>query len=504
MSNGESCKSAPGGNCGWLTGKCLGGSGAINAMLYFRGTRADYDGWCAAGCKGWCYTDVWQYFEKSFTNQGNQTHPRGYMHLEEYGSYAEDVKSLFYSGAKELGIRRIRDFVDGSYVGYGEFRGILEQGRRMSSAKGFLGRVAKHRDNLKVIKNAQARRLMFNRKGNQVREVEFVLQNGKIFKVKVEKEAILSAGAVESPKILMLSGVGPADVLKPLNITVNQNLPIGENLQDHVAIPIFFSIPAEQSSLDVEDIYNYLKYQKGFLASIGTGSLNGFIKTNFRHKQPYPDIQLQHFTVRRGAPLGMGFLQGFAANEMLQNFFRNLVDQGDVVMIFLLLLQPKSRGKIQLQSASYQDPLLIYPNYLHNPEDVDGLLAGIKYLQRMAKTPSFVQKKAKLVQVPIAECSEKFHDSELYWRCYIAYYSSTSSHLVGSIKMGTLNDTTVCLDPHLRVKGIRNLRVADASIMPHITSCNTFGPTLMIGERAADFIKQDWRERALEETKFFF
>ncbi|XP_005175402.3 glucose dehydrogenase [FAD, quinone] [Musca domestica] len=492
ITNGVSCKSAAGGNCGWLSGKCLGGSGAINAMLYFRGTRGDYDGWCGAGCEGWCYEDVWPYFRKSFENRGNETHPSGYMKLGEYGNYGEDIKSLFFSGAKELGLRKIRDFVEGSYVGYGNFRGILEEGRRISSAKGFLGRVAKYRENLKVMKNARVTQLLFNKKADRVTEIEFLLQNRKTLKVKVQKEVILSAGTVESPKLLMLSGVGPKDVLKPLNIPVRHNLPIGENLQDHVAVPIFFAIPNENPSTspDLDEIYAYLKYQKGFLASIGTGSLNGFIKTNSNPKDPYPDIQLQHFTVRRGAPLGMGFLQGFMANEKLTKYFENLVQQADVVVVFILLLQPKSRGKIQLKSSQPEDPLLIYPNYLQRREDVDGLMAGIEYLQRLAKTSIFKSKKAKLMRIPIEEC---LGDAENFWPCYISYYSSTSSHLVGTIKMGADSDTTACVGPRLKVKGVRNLRVADASIMPTITSCNTYGPTLMIGERAAEFIQREWR-----------
>ncbi|XP_075157535.1 glucose dehydrogenase [FAD, quinone]-like [Haematobia irritans] len=497
-SNGISCKSASQGRCGWICGKCLGGSGSINAMLYFRGTRANYDEWCSEGCTGWCYRDVWPYFEKSTRPQGNQTHPRGYISLNAYGDYAEDLIDLFYKGSRELGVPRIKDFVEGSYIGYAKFRGTLENGQRVSSAKGFLARVAGSRPNLKVIKNAQVTKLLFNSQGDQVISVEFLLQDRSLMKVNIGREAILSAGTVESTKLLMLSGIGPRNVLAPINIAILHDLAVGENLQDHVTIPIFFSIPGPRSHLNTSDIFEYLQNHSGILGSIGTGALNAFINTQPNSKAPYPDIQLQHFTVRRGAPMGMGFLSGFAAKEELSDYFHDLVDRGDVVTVFVILTQPKSRGRIQIKSSKYQDPLYIDPGYLTHTDDIEGILRGVKYLQRLEKTLAFRQKKAKISHVPIKECEGHDFDTENYWRCYIAYYSSTSSHLVGTVKMGDINqDAKACVDPRLRVKGVKNLRVADASIMPRIPSCNTYASTLMIGERAADFITEDWKNREL-------
>ncbi|XP_013105629.2 glucose dehydrogenase [FAD, quinone] [Stomoxys calcitrans] len=491
-SNGHSCKSSRQGRCGWITGKCLGGSGAINAMLYFRGTRGNYDEWCSKGCTGWCHKDVWPYFQKSFQTPANHSLPQGHISLNAYGSYADDLIELFFKGSREMGVPRIKDFVEGSYIGYAKFRGTVENGQRVSTAKGFLGRVADSRPNLKVIKNAFATKLEFNEQGDRVQAVEFVLQGHTPMKVNVGKEAILSAGTVESAKLLMLSGVGPRSALESANIPVLHQLPVGENLQDHVAIPIFFSIPGPLTQLDTADIFEYLKYQSGPLSSIGTGTLNGFIKTDKKSKGPYPDIQLQHHTVRRGAPMGMGFLGGFGATEELKIFFQDLINKGDVVMVFVILAQPESKGLIKVKSSSYQDALHIEPNYLSNPKDIEGLLRGVKYLRDLERTSAFRQKKAKIALVPIEDCKQYSPDSEEFWRCYIGYYSSTSSHLVGTVKMGSVQDESACVDPRLRVKGVTNLRVADASIMPRITSCNTYGPTIMIGERAADFVQEDW------------
>ncbi|XP_005175401.3 glucose dehydrogenase [FAD, quinone]-like [Musca domestica] len=241
--NGRSCLALENERCHWPRGKTIGGSGAMNVMLFVRGTRQDYDLWCEHGSEGWCYDDVWPYYVKAITPQGNASHPMGYVTLNHFGRFTEDINSVLLQGAQELKQPLVEDFVEGSYVGYAYVKGTVENGRRSSTGKSYLAKVAK-RPNLRVIKHAQVKKLEFDSQGRKVNSVEFVVQNKSSLKVNVGRELILSAGAIDSPKLLMLSGVGPKDHLGSLKIPVIHDLPVGKNLQDHMVVIMFFRIPA--------------------------------------------------------------------------------------------------------------------------------------------------------------------------------------------------------------------------------------------------------------------
>ncbi|XP_036339661.1 glucose dehydrogenase [FAD, quinone]-like [Rhagoletis pomonella] len=483
-------------------GKMIGGSGAINVMLYVRGHRKDYDSWAHEGNKGWGWDDVLPYFERSVHPVGNDTHPNSYVILNEFPVNDADIENMIYEGIAELGISRVSQFTEGSETGYANIPGTYQNGRRMSTGKTHLAAVAQ-RPNLHVIKNAVVTKLNFDESGRQVRSVSFVLQDKYELNVGIEKELVLSAGTIESPKLLMLSGVGPAEHLIEFDIPIMHDLPVGDNFQDHVQVVTFFKLNEhEAKSFQIADaldsIYNYLIHQNGPLASQGTASLTGFVNT--LRDSPYPDVAFHHFAFRRGdfAALQI-FLDGLNFNDNFKAQIRQALDTSDILGMFNVLSNPKSKGNIRLRSADYKDPPKLTHNYFSELEDLETLLRAMRFQEQLLNTAAYKAMKAALLLPTIDECDIYELQSDDYWRCYIKYFSSTTYHLTGTVKMAPEEDQTHCVNPRLQLGGCSNVRVADASIMPKVPSANTNAATIMIAEKAVDFIRDDWQDEDWED-----
>ncbi|MEH2421521.1 MAG: GMC family oxidoreductase N-terminal domain-containing protein [Nostoc sp.] len=424
-------------------GKVLGGSSSINAMIYIRGSRHDYDHWQELGNPGWSYQDVLPYFKKS----ENQQRIRSEFHsvdglLSVTDPIAPSVTSQqFVEAAVALGYERNPDFNGAQQSGAGLYQLTVKDGKRQSTATAFLLPILE-RSNLTVTTSALVTRLLFE--GTRTIGVEY-LHQGTIHQTFVNQEVILSAGTFDSPKLLMLSGIGNAEHLKSLDIPVVVDLPgVGQNLQDHPDVGV-----AYQATQDL---------QPASTSNIAEAGL--FLHTEGR-LDVAPDLQFfsgpilwAHPTYARQGP-------GFGAVACLIN--------------------PQSRGSLTLRSASPKDPPIIQMNYLQSESDLQKLLAGIKILRQIFHSDVFDEFRGEEA-APGAE-----NKSDEAFLAYIRETCDSVYHPVGTCKMGTDSDSVV--DPELRVHGVEGLRVVDASIMPTITTGNTNAPTIMIGEKAADLIK---------------
>jgi choline dehydrogenase len=423
-------------------GKVLGGSTSINAMIYVRGNSRDFDLWNALGGDGWAYADVLPYFKKSedFEEGASEYHGAGGP-LQIRVCPDEAMRSEhFLVGATELGY----DGPGWDYNGARQENGagllqfhITRKSTRASAASAFLAPVV-NRPNLRIQLGAEVDRLVFE--GRRVVAVEY-RQGEQVRRVPVGREVIVSAGAFLSPKLLMVSGVGPADHLKAAGVSVVADVPgVGKNLQDHLHLRVVF-----RSKLTIPN------------TTLLTGNTL-FVKTRQGMAAASPDLQLS-FTPSVPKPL------------------MPMLDFGGPACIFLAtLLQPFSRGDITLRSANPKDAPKIDPKYLACGADVDVLVKSVKLCREISKTKAF----------SAINGGELFPGADADLTAFLRSQASTLWHPAGTCKMG--HDLAAVVDPQLRVRGVEGVRVADASVMPIVTSGNTVAPCFMIGEKAADMI----------------
>lgn len=490
--------------CYWPRGKMLGGSHGINAMIYLRGNERDYDEWERLGNPTWGWNDVLKYFKKSESNQnpelvkrenGKYHNSDGMLIVDSYHDI-EEIKQIYLSAANELGYKFVDDFNSGNLVGYAFVQGTVQKGRRQSVAKTFLI-PAKERPNLHIIKHAHVKKVVINDEG-MATGVEFTYNGTNEFTVHSKKEVVLSGGSISSPQLLLLSGVGPESHLKAHGIAVKKDLPVGHNLQDHLIVPVFYQFhestaqaPTLEEILDI--IYMYAIHKSGPLASVGAIDLVGFINTV--NHTGFPDIELHHFTFKINSPELQMYLSTVGFSTAIQSAIAEQNKVSEMGLVYVVLLNPKSIGKIELASSNPYDKPKIQTNYLGNRGDLDTLLRGFKYQISFSNTNAFQEHEGKVFRLPLPPCDDFEYQSEAYLECYIGQLSTTVYHPVGTAKMGPTGDAEAVVDSRLRVQGIQNLRVIDASIMPLIVSSNTNAPTIMIGEKGADFIKEDWMSK---------
>jgi choline dehydrogenase len=454
----------------WPRGKVLGGSSSINAMIYIRGHRADYDQWRDLGNPGWGYADVLPYFKKS----EDQEHGASEYHGASGPLHVRDLRTVnpladaFIAAGEEAGFQRNPDFNGASQEGFGLYQVTQSEGKRHSAAGAFLHPVMS-RKNLTVRTDVHVFGIYFE--GKRAAIVSFQQGSGSL-QERAEREIILCAGAVGSPQLLMLSGIGPAENLRQMDIPVVCDLPgVGRNLQDHPACAVVYECTKPVSLANAEEYSNmmrYLMFKKGPLTS-NVAEAGAFIKTSVQSQ--VPDLQF-HF--------GVGYF--------VEHGFQQI--QGHAFTIGPTLLHPHSRGEIRLRSSNPLDAPSIRANYYADPRDIETMLEGVKLTRTLASTKAFdIYRGAELHPGPEAK-----DDSAL--RAHIARFTETLYHPVGTCKMG--QDAAAVVDSELRVHGIEGLRVVDASIMPTVIGGNTNAPTMMIAEKAADLIKGGTSARSTE------
>lgn len=445
----------------WPRGKVLGGSSSINAMVYIRGNRRDYDHWRALGNEGWSYADVLPYFKQA------ENEERGASEYHGTGGplNVADLRTLnplsqaFVEAGIEAGIPLTNDFNGPEQEGVGFYQVTQKQGMRHSAAVGYVHPIM-NRPNLTLQTDALATSIIFN--GSRAVGVTYV-QNGEKREATANKEVIISGGAINSPQLLLLSGIGPADQLKALGIPVVTDLPgVGQNLQDHPAIVVLYASTQPitlNHAESAENLQNFVENHMGPLTS-NVAEAGAFVRT--QANLPMPDIQY-HFT---------------PVYYLNHNF---TVPEGDGYTIAPCVLHPKSRGYIALRSSNPEEAPIIQPNYFAEKEDMQALIEGVKIARKIGEARAF----SPFRDVETYPGPSVQSDDEI--AAYIRKHVETLYHPVGTCKMG--NDSMAVVDAHLRVRGVDGLRVVDASIMPTVVGGNTNAPTIMIAEKAADLIK---------------
>lgn len=471
-----------------------------------RGNRRDFDQWEKLGNTGWGWDDILEYFKRSEDNltpeiAADRKHHSigGPMKVSIYENN-HPSKQIFAESMIDLGYKMVTDFNAEEYIGVGVSQSTSFNGIRWSTAKSFLI-PAKMRSNLHIIKNAFVTKIDF-KSDKSVAGVRFIINGTTGMIARSKKEVILSAGAVNSPQILMNSGIGPKDHLAEHKIEIVQDLPVGYNLQDHVIVPymIYFKKPLQNAYSIKDRVMEYFEYLMNRTGSsftgIGGSHLMSFLSTIGDSK--YPDIQLHYFHSGKNDPWLYDLYSLYGYDE---NIIKSIVDQNtkyDIGSIAPTLLNPKSAGRILLNSSDPFDKPIIKSNYFDNKDDLKTIIRSIRILQKLSETPTFKEAGADNFKVNLPECENYKFDSDEYWECYAEHMASTLYHPAGTVRMGSLSDSRSVVDPTLKVIGVKGLRVADASIMPNVVSGNTNAATIMIGEKAADLIKADWKDHREE------
>ncbi len=445
-------------------GRVLGGSSSVNAMVYIRGVAADYDGWAEAGATGWSYRDVLPYFKRSEDQERGEDafHGTGGPLSVSDLRYKNPLSQMFVDAAGELDLPANDDFNGSTQEGVGFYQVTQREGRRCSSAAGYLAQ-ALVRSNLTVLTGAQAQKLIIE--DQRAVGVDYMSDKGAVT-LKANREVLLSAGAFQSPQLLMLSGIGPAPHLKEHGIEVVHDAPeVGQNLQDHFDYTVIRRVDSSLAmgytlSRTLSAIPDYLKYRQGqgrFTSNLAEAG--GFIRTS--SNEPAPDLQL-HFVP--GIVDDHGRKKHFIAG----------------ISCHVCVLRPESRGSVTLHDANPYSAPAIDPRFLSAEDDIQRTLKGARLVHRILDAKAF----KGLADRPMYAGSDADDDEMID---DIKRRGDTIYHPVGTCRMGS--DATAVVDPSARVRGVEGLRVVDASIMPTLVSGNTNAPTIMIAEKIADAIK---------------
>lgn len=471
-------------------GKMLGGSGSLNDMVYARGYPADYEHWAAVADDKWNWTNVLEYFKKSehLSDERILEDPAllanhglgGPIEVSGLNESTFDI-DRFLDAFKELGFKIVKDMTSTDEIGAGRFSHTIKQGRRASSLTGMLNEAAT-KSNLHVLKNANvASVLIANSTAYGVR----VFVNNKELHFYANKEVILSAGTFNTPKILMLSGIGPKEHLQNFNISVVQDLPsVGDNLQDHVMVLNFLAADNGTCYTDEATAYmnviRYLHDRSGPLAL--SNSMGAYLSLD-SSRPNVPDFAFYPTCM----PVNVGFQDKCTSvlgiKDDICSKLAALNKDHELIVVATALLKPKSRGKVRLRSTDHRVNPLIYSGTFENPEDLERFPEALQQVRLFANTTYLRSKRARFVEIDVDEC-EGLAETELV-RCKARATAMAAWHAAGTAALGA------ALDARLRVRGVARLRVADASAMPAVVRANTNAPVVMIAEQAAAFIRQN-------------
>ncbi|XP_025262271.1 glucose dehydrogenase [FAD, quinone] isoform X2 [Camponotus floridanus] len=456
--------------CSWPRGKALGGTSTLNYMIHTRGNKLDYDKWANLGNVGWSYADVLPYFKKSerFNVSGVNDflyhNENGYLCVE-YVPHHTELATTFLEAGRELGYE-IVDYNGEDQIGFSYIQVNMDRGKRCSAAKAYLHL---NRPNLEIITGAR-----------------------------VTKEVLLSAGTIDSAKLLMLSGIGPRDHLEELNIPVIQDSKVGYNMHEHIGFlgltfKVNQSVSLLQNKLLKPSVFlDYLLNKDGLMTVPGGAEALAFIRTKYAPDEK-PDVELLFVSGSIHSDNGSVLKKALRISDNVYDTVFKPIENQEAWSIWPIVQYPKSIGRLTLQSKNPFEPPKMDPNFFSHPADIEIILEGVKHAINISKTEAFQAYGSEIHDIKLPGCESFQFASDDYWRCAIKHLPSMMNHEIGTAKMGPQTDPSAVVDPQLKVYGIKRLRVIDAAIMPTIPSGHANAPIYMIGEKAADMIKETWK-----------
>lgn len=501
--NGKSNGGNINGSINWPRGKMIGGSSNLNAMIYMQGSDYDFQNWVDLGNPEWAVKEVRRCFKKAESYQNmkllknpdirNHYGHNGPLILNTFNSTYRPITNRLLSAWHEVGFKNVPDLNVANMLGSGILTATAANGERQSHNKAYLNPIL-HRKNLKIIKNSLVTKVLIRPESKKAYGVE-VERGSKKFTFRASKEVIISAGAINSPQLLMLSGVGPKQHLRSKNISVIFDSPmVGKNLQDHCIIPviIYGDEPGEENQADQQfSVVQYLYNRTGILAQNSFADVVAFFSD--KPNATYPEFQT-HFSLlyRNSSNIKQALTQRFRYKDEIAN---PIIEQNKYYAVYMLLfnlLHPYSTGSVRLKSNNPRDNPIINTNYFEDPRDLELAATGLRMLTKVVNSTAFKEINAVLGRMEWTPCNIYELNSRDYWKCVCVEMTLTVYHPIGTCKMGP-NPKTSVVNSRLKVHGIDSLRVADASVMPTITSGNTNAPTGMVGERTAELVLQDYK-----------
>lgn len=492
--DGRYCGAMKGGRCAWPRGKVMGGSSVLNFQMYTRGHPRDYDRWSAAGNAGWSYEEVRGYFERAERQVPVSETP-----------YLSQLSAAALDGMQATGLPRI-DYNRNLTAGTSKIQHTTRHSVRVSSNRAYILPFADRR-NLHTRTRAHVTRVLIDRATRRANGVEFTVDGGgSKQRAFAKREVIVAAGAINSPQLLQLSGVGEAQLLRRHGIEPLVNSPmVGANLMDHVSPELIHIVTnsTRQHSFEVFQVGTWWQYLRSGGTIISTAGFCEVITFDGVDAE-FPDVEMVQIT---GGLYCADRMQEVCnlKQDIFAQTYSPMRDQGvDYMGVLLFALRPKSRGWVRLASA---DPLQhpeIVPNYFSHPDDMATTLRGIRRLQQFVRSAPMRALNASIADTSMEACRRWGIDEDEYWRCQASQLTYTIYHYAGTCRMGRRPAETEeengdlvggdvgVVDERLRVYGVTGLRVVDASVMPDMVSGHTNAPVYMIAEKAADMIRQDW------------
>ncbi|XP_040164887.1 uncharacterized protein LOC120901252 [Anopheles arabiensis] len=497
------CLGLRGGRCSWAHGRGVGGSSIINNVIYTRGNRRDYDSWARAGNEGWSWNDVLPLFKRIETANirdfgDNGFHgTRGRLSVEDC-PFRSDIARAFVKSAESAGYRYL-DYNAGDNLGVSFLQAHTRNGRRATGGNSYLRDIV-DRPNLHIVTRAWVTKILIDPDTKTATGVR-LLHNRQYHEVDAEREVILSAGAFESPKLLMLSGIGPAKHLREHGIKLVSDLPVGRKVYEHGGVfgPIFIVREPSDNLVSFEQLANageFLRFRNGS-GPLTTNSVESllYVKSPFAEDPDpdYPDVEvMQAFTSFSFDTTPGSRSAYYLTDRMYNEYFRPLANTRNF-MFLPMLLKPRAVGRVELKSSNpFNHPMFRY-QYFEDERDVDALVYAIKEVIRISTKAPLRRFGVELYSRKVPGCQYMAFNTIDYWRCHVRHLTATFQHQVATCKMGPPQDPEAVVDSRLRVYGIKGLRVADVGIIPEAPTGHTCAHSFLIGEKAADLIKEDHR-----------